>query len=580
MEMPPAIEFPARIERLFLHYFDTHFIADKGASAQSAQFEREIRLATRIAVASSETVYIPAASYYESPLCRRILTELDELVGFGFVVLSGSAPNIDEYMRQRQDEAFYRKGSAQHAWYRAQHDSIFDLPYLPRSRSATRDVTAHWNKNVRDDTLAHRLRDAVSGPIKALERRLEHIPEELGGLAFIPDHVYEILDLKNATPLMRTRISSVINEGYFKSYVEDLVAGVVVDLRYLASDFQMPSAGRNLSYAKMIRFLQEEGLLRELSECAPSHLVQMGKDLSWQRALQTRVSYVGLPGHEATAASRPPILLPPMTIIKSPMQNPAPPLTQMTVLCVAAAQVEFTAVHLRLRKDFGPEKLVYLDDEKKLYALQFSDSAGSAEWYLAGLSFQGTVEAAQAITEMRHALRPHLALMIGMCMGMPDRKLAVGTVVIPNEVFGFDHRRVTVSGEHFRPHGGFVDNGLYQVARILGSRPRNYRVIADKALASSSVKIEDVDAELVAHIKQTIPDAVAFDMEGFGFYRALQDHNCLWIKAVADSGEPQESTASHRDQKQQVQADVTDNAIDFAIDLVRFWATAQAVDKP
>src|SRR4051812_49261535 len=83
METSRAIELPSKLERLFLHFFDTHFIADKGPSAQSMLFQREIRLATRIAVASSETVHIPAASYYESPLCRHILKELEELVSYG-----------------------------------------------------------------------------------------------------------------------------------------------------------------------------------------------------------------------------------------------------------------------------------------------------------------------------------------------------------------------------------------------------------------------------------------------------------------------------------------------------------------
>lgn len=580
MDMSRAIEIPSKLERLFLHFFDTHFIADKGPSAQSLSFQREIRLATRIAVASSETVYIPAASYYESPLCRQILGELEELVGYGVIVLSGSAHNIDEYMRQRQDEGFYRKGSMQHGWYRTQHASMFELPYLPRSRSATRDITAHWGQSVLDESLAHKLRDAVDVPIAALERRLEHIPQELGGLAFIPDHVYEILDLNDAPSLLRARIRSVINEGYFKSYVEDLAAGVMVDLRHLASDFKMPSCGRNLSYAKMMRFLQEQDRLHELSTCAPSHLLRMGNDPAWQLAMQTSVSYIGEPARPPVARSSQ-ALSPSTNTMNTPSshsQLPAISSFQTSVLCVAASQVEFEAVRLRLTEEFGNENLVYLDNQKTQYALQFVDSAAGISWYLAGLSFQGGVEAAQAVTDMRHFLRPTMALMVGMCMGMPDRQLPIGTVIVPNEVSGFDHRRITAKGEQFRLHGGSVDNGLYQVARILSGRPRPYRVIADKGLASSSVKIEDAGAELISHINTAFPDAVAFDMEGFGFYRALKGTSCLWIKGVADSGESQQGTTTGRDQKQLTQSDVTGNAIDFAIEVVHYSSTARAAN--
>lgn len=573
MDRSPSFEHSSKLECLFLHFFDTHYLADKGAVAESDNFRREMRLATRMAVASAQTVYIPAACYYESLLCREILGELEELVGYGLIVLSGSAPNLEEYVRERQDENFYRKGSLQHSWYRAQHTSTPQPPYLRRNRSATRDITMYWRESVGNESLARKLRDAVEVPITTIEQRLERVPAELGELAFIPDHVYEILDLHDAKPLLKARIRSAINEGYFRSYVKDLTAGVMIDLCYLASDFEMPSYGRNLSYKKMLRHLQSRKRLKELENCEPSDLLRMGDELEWQAAMQTSTTYIA--SHLSTVVSPQIATSQAMTTFPSnSQQNPASTL-QDIVLCVAAAQAEFESICRHLTKEFGPEQLVHLDEKQTIYALKFTDPKNNIPWYLAGLSFQGETEAAQAVTEMRHLLKPTIGLMVGMCMGMPKRKITTGTVVIPNEVMGFDHRRITTKGEEFRLHGGPTDNGLYQIARILSARSNKYRVIADKGLASASTKIENPEAGLVSHIETAFPDAAAFDMEGFGFYRALKGTRCLWIKAVADSGEQQESTAAGRDEKQSVQAAVTENAIDFAIKLVRFSATSQ-----
>jgi len=97
----------------------------------------------------------------------------------------------------------------------------------------------------------------------------------------------------------------------------------------------------------------------------------------------------------------------------------------------------------------------------------------------------------------------------------------------------------------------------------------------DKGLACASVKIENSESELISKIEEHAPDVVAFDMEGSGFYRAA-GRESLWIKAIADSGESQNSTEAGRGEKHQIQASATDNAVDFAIALVREFVDANA----
>jgi nucleoside phosphorylase len=239
-----------------------------------------------------------------------------------------------------------------------------------------------------------------------------------------------------------------------------------------------------------------------------------------------------------------------------------------TVLCIAAATIELSAVHGFLERRFGSPKIVEVLRGSD-FALQFRDSSRGATWYVVPLSFQGQVEAAVETKHLCGLLRPDLLLMVGMCMSMPKKSLQSGTVVIPNEVMVFDHERLTAEGVQHRPHGDRVDNGLFKLARLVAATQTfDYKVVADKGLASATSKVEDPDAELISFIEGAFPDAAAFDMEGWGFYRASSGQQCLWIKAVADAGEPQGNDAASQSTKRLTQYQVTENAIDFATRLV------------
>lgn len=247
----------------------------------------------------------------------------------------------------------------------------------------------------------------------------------------------------------------------------------------------------------------------------------------------------------------------------------------LDVLCVTAASVEFDAVRAHLREVFGEEKIVHLDQAKSDYAVRFIDPEDGTSWYVTTLSFQGEAEAANRVERLSHKLNPGLILMVGMCMGMPKREWPTGTVVIPNEVFSFDHQRLAQDGTHYRPHGNRVDNSLYRLVRMIDPSDLSYKVVADKGLASASTKIENPDAALVELIEGAFPDVAAFDMEGAGFYLAGDNKTCLWVKAVADQGEAQQSTAAGQAHKRNTQAEVTKNATDFAIRIVRAMAAAE-----
>lgn len=566
------LETSTRLKSIFLHFFDTHFIEDKGRVAITSHFRHEMRLATRMAVATADTVFIPAASYFESDLCRSILNELEEFIGFGVIVLLGSSVDIEEYVLERQDEGFYRVGSAQYDWYRVNHALEQLPPYQRRNRSATSDIANHWHSLVDDDTLIRRLHDAAPQFASKLENRLEAVPEELGGLAFIPEHVYEILDMTEAPSLVKARVRDVINQGYFESYVRDLQAGVVTDLKYLSSAFSVPSYGSNLSYARMLRLLLEKNRLQEFDNCPPSLLGPISEQVGWQVASQMAAVYQG-------ELSSPAFHLPiPSTRSLQLMTSPhvPEPLPPLKILCVAVAQVELETLRTKFAEVFGSEpKARFIDVQRNYSALKVVDPQNSSEWYLSTLSQQGNIEASGGVASLYHALQPSLVLMVGMCMGMPSRGLEIGTVIIPTEVVGLDHERIRAAKTQTRPHFSNAINGFQRLARIVAAQTYPYKIITDKAVASASAKVEDPNADIIRTIEESFPDVIAFDMESFGFYRGLPDGaQCLWIKGVADNAEQQEDGADGRQEKQVTQRLATQNAGDFAVSVVRAYFDA------
>jgi nucleoside phosphorylase len=245
-----------------------------------------------------------------------------------------------------------------------------------------------------------------------------------------------------------------------------------------------------------------------------------------------------------------------------------------SILCVAAANTEFGAIKKYLDDEFSVGKvwpIPSIDD----YVLHYVDPSNSIDWYLAGMSFQGETEVAIGAGRLNSAISPTITLMVGMCMGMPGRHYPTGTVVVPNEVVSFDHTRVNVRGTQYRPHGQKVSKGLHKLAKIVASNPDlGFKTIVDKGLASANSKVENPKGSLIKFIAKAFPDAAAYDMEGWGFYSALDGRDCLWIKAVADAGEPQSPSSAGQDDKQTVQRAVTSNAISFAVRLVRTYIIA------
>jgi predicted nucleotide-binding protein len=276
--------FKLRLQRLFLHFFDIHFLEIKAASQIGTPLEREARLATRLAFLSVKRVYVPISSYFESELCRKLIDELRDTFEHGIIWLVGSGSNIDEFRYSKFQQ--YRPGSPQYKAYRTSASSATFPPFKTRYGSATNDIVADWKTRLGSGRAVSSLTDGIRIKVPAdLEERWAAVPEKLEQKAFIVPHVLPIILPRARNPIIRGRLHAIVNEAYFTSYVKELVAGVVTDLVYLASPHPIPSFGRNLPYRRLTETCRAAGILHSIVAANGPELLSLRDDLRFLACL-------------------------------------------------------------------------------------------------------------------------------------------------------------------------------------------------------------------------------------------------------------------------------------------------------
>ena len=131
-----------KAHRIFLHYFDMHFLQEKVGNEVGAAVRNEARLATRLAILWSDEVIIPAASYFESEVCRSIVDEHKDLLELGAIILVGNAGSLGEFVDKKLTT--YPARSHQSKEYRKAQKRCGNVPFITRFSSATNDIREDW----------------------------------------------------------------------------------------------------------------------------------------------------------------------------------------------------------------------------------------------------------------------------------------------------------------------------------------------------------------------------------------------------------------------------------------------------
>jgi hypothetical protein len=274
---------------VFLHFFDIHFLAEKGFSEPEDVFDAvldEMRLAVRFALLSSETVLIPAASYFESSICRDVIDEFAPLFSSTRLWLVAGGGNVYEFAEAKLSE--YRPGTEQFDVYvrLLENRDVIHPPFRTRKRSSTEDLRAHWVRVLQAGGVPDAL-GLVPGLPPDIEKRWETVPERLGTEAFIVDYVEPILFPAGAPRIVTGRLHGVINTGYFQSYTDELTARLVVDMGYLQMTTTVPTIGSDVPYGELHRQLSAANVLDLVRNAAPVEIRQLADDVTVRVAMES-----------------------------------------------------------------------------------------------------------------------------------------------------------------------------------------------------------------------------------------------------------------------------------------------------
>lgn len=270
---------PAPLDRLFLHYFDVHYLADllDAGNASRETLKKECALATRLAILCANTVFVPAASYYENDICREIIDGYRDLFATGSLVIVGGSASPREFAEEKLTQ--YNPGSLQAASYEEVLKVTVEAPkFRPRQRSATADVSKAWMQRAQNPGFAEEMfGGSLRGKWDALADRWVNVPDLLDGNAFTPEYAQALL-FPNAPLGSRRRVAGHINGSYFASYSDEFEAGYVTDLIYLEAGADLTGRFGDLPMKALREELRREGLLERVVDANAAELIALRDD--------------------------------------------------------------------------------------------------------------------------------------------------------------------------------------------------------------------------------------------------------------------------------------------------------------
>ena len=264
-----------RIPRLFAHFFDVHFLTEKGVRRFQEAALNEMTLAIRWAVLLADELFIPAASYYESALCRKVLSAYPSELFGAQIALVASGTSLDEFIEDKLRQ--YAPNLPQGMAYRATRIRQA-FPWRRRQRSATADIKSDWRSMLSSGGMNHLFE--VCWPDLPNERVFEALPDRLGEAAFIVPNAIPLL-FEGTVPLtVENTLHSIVNQSYFGSYAKDLGAAVFQNMSFLQSSAGVPSGDpdHDVDYRRLEMACRRHNVLGDIMASPTERLHQFADD--------------------------------------------------------------------------------------------------------------------------------------------------------------------------------------------------------------------------------------------------------------------------------------------------------------
>ena len=276
---------PGRRPLVIAHFLDHYVLELSGYGISGSWFDRQIAseaaLAFRMALLASDQVLVPAVSFFQSPLCRRIVTRYRPIFDLGSIKLIGDAYDWREFRQNRLRE--YDRGTRQYDIYDGLRRIRGPLPALAGTdRNTTLALHDEWrtfSSSVDSDRrrAADLARLLTGRSIESANVDMVDVAEVLGPAAFIGENIYPVL-YKRRDSVLLGRLSALVCSMFFRVMSNDHSAVLMEDLIYIRS---MHSAVGTtvLSYRSFLRALRlADDLWQEVRRCEPLDLLRLQLD--------------------------------------------------------------------------------------------------------------------------------------------------------------------------------------------------------------------------------------------------------------------------------------------------------------
>lgn len=280
----------AIIGKTFLHFFDIHFLEEKGVRHIPKKIYYEAFFATRFSLLCSDKVFIPAASYFESPTCKKIIDQYLEIVPYGIIWLIGKAHSYLEFCQRK---TFQYSNIPEHlSLYVSALESEIKFPFYRRKRSSTKDIKSQWIERL-DFSEVPIVFDDCHGFIvpSDIEEKWNNVPKKLENNAFIVPNVIPLLFSKKINNLsVINTVHEIINRSYFQSYVNELDASIVTDLVVLESNYGITNNNTNIPYSYLLKELNLRKKVDLVKNFHPEELFAFRETDEWLEIFSASLS--------------------------------------------------------------------------------------------------------------------------------------------------------------------------------------------------------------------------------------------------------------------------------------------------
>jgi nucleoside phosphorylase len=442
-----------------------------------------MNLATRLAVVVSDTVYIPAASFYENPVAKQILEPFFTSNIGSIFRLVGSGSSIDEFKAEKRDQ--YLPGSLQQRVYQSELEQL--TGWQRRGRSATRDIGGGWIASlpaVADEFMPY----AAAGTSEAeFERRWLDVPEALNSRAFIVEHVGPLLPLSQPQALADFKLHALINREYFGSYVKDFRCGVFQNLHALGgAEVSSSEPDQDVDYGAIEKALRIcPGLLNRMMSERLDELPGLANDPDFIQAFE--FSQV-----DTTAAKS--------DLFGGTMIERRTDLAIITALPKEREAVEAV---------FGKGTLVAFDDGIHIFSVVDAKTPRKRPYRIVTLNLteMGNTRAAVGAVEALRRYHPTYMAMLGIAAGCPnpkkvDEHVRLGDVVISSRIVEHDNVKKTAGQPlEYRDSPQRVGPKLMQFVKYLTKEASSFDTrwlsYLEKGLGQLGVAMPSLDADVL-----------------------------------------------------------------------------------